>query len=126
MSATKKTIVGEHSINTGVHTQFEIDLNTTGFSGGNIAADCLGYSKVAVSVTSIGATGTSGSAAIKQSNYENVSDATQIETAQLTVTANDTDQVFDLQVSGRYVLVDVTEVTFGLVGKVQIDIIAKR
>lgn len=130
MSEIKKSIVGEHSINTGVHTQFIIDLTNQGFNGGSICADLLGYSLASVTITTIGATGTSGTSAIAQSNNA-VGPGTQVDDTggtpvSLTVAANATVEAFSIPVSGRYLIVPTKTITFGTVGRVQIDIVAKR
>jgi hypothetical protein len=127
MESIKKTVRGEHSINTGVLTEYKIDLAVNeGYSGGRIVADALGYTTASVTVVSTKATGTSGTALIKQSNSIGGTSFPLATPATVDFVPNETKGAFDLKVSGHFLVVDITPITFGVVGNVTIEIVLKR
>lgn len=127
MDSYKKTVRGEHSVNIGLLTHYEIDLSKKqGFGGGNIVADLLGYNLASVTISTTKATGTSGDIPIKQSNEIQGALFDLSTPKQVTLGENVNDGAFDITVSGQYLLLDLSGVTFGTQGKIDIKIVGKR
>lgn len=127
MSAITKTVRGEHSIHTGISTEYIIDLaKQQGYPGGPIVADVLGYSLASVTVSCTAATGTSGTAPIKQANEKSGVKFDLAAPKTVTFSENTESGAFDITISGQYLILDLSAIVFGSVGKIVVKIIAKR
>lgn len=127
MESYKKQVIGEHSANIGVLTHYQIDLDKKqGFGGGTIIADLLGYKLASVTISTTQATGTSGTIPIKQSNEIQGQLFNLSSPKQVTLGENVNDGAFDITVSGQYLILDLSAVTFGSTGKIDIKIVGKR
>ena len=125
--STKNRLVGEHSINTGIDQSYEIDLEQNeGYQGGAVYIDALGYTKASVSFSKINAGSTTGTGEIKQSNSGPNAESYSLNPAQSIDFSANNDAVFSIEITARFLMVDLSAVTFGQTGKVKINIIAKR
>jgi hypothetical protein len=127
MEAIKKDVRGEHSANIGLLTEYQINLSVAeGYPGGALVADLLGYRLASVTVSGTGASGTSGTAVIKQSNEISGTLFDLAAPKSVDFSANGTDGAFDIEVSGQYLIIDASSIVFGQVGKLTVRIVGKR
>lgn len=110
--------------NDGVEKRLEFDLSKKDFSLFVSSTDLLGYSKYYVHVQTVGATGTSGTAAISQGPSKEGGDHTTLGPGVAIVATGFGQQFGDVHAS--YIGVDLSPLTLGSVGRLIVTIIGKQ
>lgn len=125
MGSVKKHKIHHHDTNVAKQITFDIDL-TDGFSGGELFVDMLGFKTASIQVLPQATSGQSGQIVIKQSNILGQGDQVS---ATSTITMSDNMSAkYDLgnNITGRYLLLDISNVNWSTQGKTQIIVVAKR
>lgn len=119
----ERQIKNSGNISTGEHHKLTLSLEDKDFNQ-VIEIPALGFSQVSVAITTINATGTSGNAVVSQQICRKA--AVSALGAALVLTAGSTQSLFDQSFTGSEILIDLSAVTLGVVGKIEIDVILKR
>lgn len=119
-----KQLNSSGNVNAGEHYKAEYNLETDGRSN-TLEIPVLGFNIASVVITTIGATGTAGTARMKQSvsgepgtNFS--PDAT------LVVGPSGSTSVFGLPVTGSKLKIDLSQVTFGIIGRLIVEVVLKK
>jgi hypothetical protein len=121
----KHPVQNSANISPGEFHKYTASIATDSISG-TIELPSIGFSMASINLTTIGATGTSGNVLAKQSVRKGSVGSAFTAPISLASGAVVSVDAFDIPVSGGYFIVDLTGVTFGVVGKIEISIVLKR
>ena len=122
----RRQVINSGNISTGELHRFEASLSSNDQINGMIEIPMIGFTQASVSVMTIGATGTSGTVKIKQSIRSGNVAADFSPAVAMTITSSSTTEEYGIQVSGGYLIIDVSQMTFGQVGRFEIVVAIKR
>lgn len=108
----------------GREATFDIKLES-GPIQGNFIMDGLGFSKASVEVVCTADIGAGGVAPIQQRNTVNGLGSALATAATIAFTAGDRTATHDLVFSGRYLVVDISALTFNTTGRITVIIVMK-
>jgi len=122
----KTQVRNSGNISTGEVRSFEHTLSADSKMDSTLTIPMIGFTKAAVSIQTIGAVGTSGNVLIKQSVREGGPYAEFTAPISKAIAASGTVEEYDIDVSGGYLIVDLSQVTQGDEGRFDIVVIIKR
>jgi len=121
----KPQVRNSGNISTGEHHSFEFNLADEA-PNKSISIPALGFNQASLSLLTIGATGTSGTAVVEQTVTNGGVQGALPTPVSLILGAGVSLQAFGIAFSGQNLVIDFTPCTFGVVGKIKFDVVLKR
>jgi len=122
----KHQVQNSANISTGELHKYSVNLDNNESVNGTLEIPALGFTSASINLMTATATGTSGNVLGKQAVRKGEVGATFSPAVSLASGAAVSVSAFDIPLSGGYFIVDLTGLTLGVTGRIEIVVVLKR